>query len=74
MAKWSGNTLGPQKRSDAGWAHQIRSYVQGRGVKDLRTGTEADFDATVDGNIDDFLREGLAWRGNKPRSPKAIPE
>jgi protein subunit release factor B len=68
--KWVDKTIAKSRRSEHGWGNQIRSYVVGRGVKDLRTGVVADFDKTLDGNIDEFLRESLAWLGHKPLGPK----
>jgi peptide chain release factor 2 len=48
-------------KADIGWGNQIRSYVldQSR-VKDLRTGLEnAQPDAVLNGDLDDFLEESL---------------
>lgn len=71
MARWSRDTIVPIKRDIVSFGNQIRSYVQGRGVKDLRTGIEGDFDRVLDGDLDRFLRAGLAWPGRRPRKRNA---
>lgn len=52
---------------DAGWGHQIRSYVLQpyQLVKDLRTGVEIGNPATVlDGRLNDFMDAYLRWKIN----------
>ena len=54
-------------KSDIGWGHQIRSYVLQpyQLVKDLRTNKESsNFQAILDGDIDDFLETALAKKVN----------
>lgn len=62
MARWTDKTIAPNRRSEAGWSRQVRSYVQGSGVKDLRTGVTGDFDRTLDGDLDSFMRAALAFK------------
>lgn len=62
MARWVKDTLADQERSPKGFGQHVRSYVDGRGVKDSRTGVEADMQATLDGDLDVFLRASLASR------------
>jgi len=62
MARWVGNTIADQQRSPAGFGQQIRSYVDGRGARDERTGVEQDLRSTLDGDLDQFLRASLAAR------------
>jgi peptide chain release factor 2 len=53
------------EKTDAGWGHQIRSYVLApyQLVKDLRTGQETgNVQAVLDGDIDDFIEAWLQWR------------
>ena len=72
--RWSNDTIARQTRSPAGWGRQVRSYVEGVGVKDLRTGVRvADMDAVLDGDIDPFLRAALAQGRVDPFSV-AIPD
>lgn len=72
--RWSNNTLVPSRR-DESWSFQIRSYVIGRGVKDLRTGIEHGFDDAMNGDIDCFLKAALAQRCGRVRSRSApVPE
>ena len=75
MTRWVGNTIAPAKRSDSfGARPNVRSYVEGRGAKDLRTGVEADLQSTLDGELDHFLKAALA-RPKTRRGPKdPIPE
>lgn len=62
MPRWVNDTIVPVIRED-GWGHQIRSYIEDRGVvKDLRTGVVRPFRQTLDGDLDDLLREALAFR------------
>ena len=52
-----------ENKTEIGWGHQIRSYVLQpyQLVKDLRTNKESsNFQAILDGDIDDFLEEALA--------------
>ena len=52
-------------KTDIGWGHQIRSYVlqPGQLVKDLRSKLENTNPSSVlDGNIDEFIEEGLKIR------------
>lgn len=60
MARWINGTLAKQQRSPAGFGESVRSYVEGRGVKDERTGVEHDLQKTLDGDLDRFLRASLA--------------
>ena len=49
-------------KTDIGWGHQIRSYVLQpyQLVKDLRNKTEnSNPESVLDGNIDQFIEEGL---------------
>jgi len=62
MARWVGKTIAKQERSPVGFGQQVRSYVEGRGVKDERTGVEQDLAQTLDGDLDAFLRASLAER------------
>jgi len=53
------------EKTDAGWGHQIRSYVLApyQLVKDLRTGPrDRNVQAVLDGDIDDFIESWLQWR------------
>jgi peptide chain release factor 2 len=53
------------EKTDAGWGHQIRSYVLApyQLVKDLRTGHETgNVQAVLDGDIDEFIEAWLQWR------------
>ncbi len=53
------------EKTDAGWGHQIRSYVLApyQLVKDLRTGHETgNVQAVLDGDLDDFIESWLQWR------------
>lgn len=75
MVRWVGQTVAPATRNDNGWAHNVRSYVVGRGVKDLRTGIQrADIDAVLGGDIDCFLTEALVLNVGKARECRAVPE
>lgn len=66
-------TFVPPVRENIGFGHQIRSYVQDAGyVKDLRTGVTRQFDSTIDGDLDDFLRESLRAGLGNPRGPCAV--
>lgn len=65
--KWNGQTIAKSSRSGVQWGQQIRSYVVGRGAKDLRTGVEQNLDQTLGGDIDGFLRAALANPGRIPR-------
>ena len=52
-----------ENKTEIGWGHQIRSYVLQpyQLVKDLRTNKESsNFQAILDGDIDDFLEAALA--------------
>ena len=52
-----------ENKTEIGWGHQIRSYVLQpyQLVKDLRTNKESsNFQAILDGDIDDFLEASLA--------------
>ena len=52
-------------KTDIGWGHQIRSYVLQpyQLVKDLRNKTENSNPSSVlDGNIDQFIEEGIKSR------------
>ena len=52
-----------ENKTEIGWGHQIRSYVLQpyQLVKDLRTNKESsNFQAILDGDIDDFLEVALA--------------
>jgi len=52
-----------ENKTEIGWGHQIRSYVLQpyQLVKDLRTNKESsNFQAILDGDIDDFLETALA--------------
>ena len=52
-------------KTDIGWGHQIRSYVLQpyQLVKDLRNKTEStNPDSVLDGNIDQFIEEGIKIR------------
>lgn len=62
MARWVGKTLAKQQRSPRGFGQQVRSYVEGRGVRDERTGIEKDMAETLDGDLDEFMRASLAQR------------
>ncbi|MBU1672644.1 MAG: peptide chain release factor 2 [Actinobacteria bacterium] len=53
------------QKMEIGWGSQIRSYVfhPYQMVKDHRTGVETgNISAVMDGEIDQFLEEGLRWR------------
>lgn len=53
------------QKMDIGWGSQIRSYVfhPYQMVKDHRTGVETgNINAVMDGEIDQFMEEGLRWR------------
>lgn len=64
-------TFVPPVRENNGFGHQIRSYVQDAGyVKDLRTGVTRQFDSTIDGDLDAFLREALLMGLGNPRDPR----
>ena len=55
-------------KTDIGWGHQIRSYVLQpyQLVKDLRNKTENTNPSSVlDGNIDQFIEEGLKSKNEK---------
>lgn len=70
MARWSNNTIVPVHRSDDFWGRQIRSYVLAPYtlVKDLRTGrTRTDIEAVLNGDIDDFLRDGMEIEARRRR-------
>ena len=60
MAKWINDTLAKRQRSPSVFGESIRSYVEGRGVTDERTGVEHDLQQTLDGDIGRFLRASLA--------------
>jgi len=60
MVRWIKDTISNQQRSPKGFGQHIRSYVDGRGVKDERTGIENDFKVTLNGDLDEFLRASLA--------------
>jgi hypothetical protein len=64
LARWIKDTIARQERSPEGFGgrDQVRSYVEGRGAKDARSGIERDFDATLDGDLDDFLLASLSER------------
>lgn len=62
MVRWIKDTVAKQQRSPKGFGQSVRSYAQGRGVKDERTGVEGNFDDTLDGDLDNFLRASLADR------------
>ena len=52
-----------ENKTEIGWGHQIRSYILQpyQLVKDLRTNKESsNFQAILDGDIDDFLEAALA--------------
>ena len=52
-------------KTDIGWGHQIRSYVLQpyQLVKDLRNKIEStNPDSVLDGNIDQFIEEGIKIR------------
>ena len=56
------------QKGDAGWGHQIRSYVLSpyRLVKDLRTQVEtSDTQGVLDGDLDKFMESVLAQRAMK---------
>lgn len=72
--RWSSATIAPNHRSMAGWGNQIRSYVEGIGVKDLRTGVSAPMASVLEGDIDAFLREALVQRAWRPRHSCAEPQ
>ena len=63
------DTIAHQERSPRGFGaeKQIRSYVEGRGARDARTGIERDFDATLDGDLDDFLRHALSSAASRSK-------
>ncbi|MBI5245472.1 MAG: peptide chain release factor 2 [Elusimicrobia bacterium] len=63
-------------KGDIAWGHQIRSYVlmPYQMVKDLRTGYEtSQIQAVMDGDLDAFIHEYLAWlaAGKPPRKTAA---
>ena len=63
MAKWINKTVVPRCGYLSFWGQQVRSYVIGERVKDLRTDIETtDVDAVLDGAIDQFLRPALAMK------------
>ena len=52
-------------KTDIGWGHQIRSYVLQpyQLVRDLRNKVEStNPDSVLDGNIDQFIEEGIKLR------------
>ena len=52
-------------QTEAGWGHQIRSYVLQpyQMVKDLRTNLEVgNVQGVLDGDLDPFIDEYLQWR------------
>ena len=58
-------------KTDIGWGHQIRSYVLQpyQLVKDLRNKTENTNPLSVlDGNIDQFIEEGIKKKNEKSNS------
>ena len=45
-----------EEKQAIGWADKVRTYHQPRGtVKDHRTGVTADYDKTLDGDLDPFI-------------------
>lgn len=64
MARWIKDTIADQRRSPEGWGAlgQVRTYVEGQGARDVRTGLRKDLQGTLDGDLDDFLRAALAQR------------
>jgi hypothetical protein len=74
MARWINDTIAQQQRSPRGFGQQIRSYVEGRGVRDLRTGVEGDFAATLDGDIDPFLKAAIAQSRDNDPYAAAVPD
>jgi hypothetical protein len=66
MARWSKDTLAKQQRSPKGFGQHVRSYVEGRGVVDERTGITGDFHEVLDGDLDAFLKGNLAQKKAPP--------
>lgn len=63
QARRAGKEASYDQKTDAGWGHQIRSYVLQpyQMIKDLRTEVEnTDSAAVLDGDIDAFLHAALA--------------
>lgn len=65
------------EKGDIGWGHQIRSYVfmPYQLVKDLRTGhSTGQIDHVMDGDLDPFIQEYLAWEAAGRPDRKASAE
>ena len=57
-------------KTDIGWGHQIRSYVLQpyQLVKDLRKSRKYNPSSVLDGNIDQFIEEGIKTGNEKDLS------
>ncbi|WP_024517035.1 hypothetical protein [Bradyrhizobium sp. Tv2a-2] len=62
--RWINGTIANQERSPRGFGGEgvVRSYVESRSARDARTGVEKDLDATLGGELDDFMLAALSKR------------